>query len=108
MIYLPGDPRTTLYVKQINLIAGLIERESVMYVTADHWRKIAAELDAQYLDSLMDPAGSIPWRVSDTFKIGRLIVVNAGTEDQRAVNRKNADTPGAINFVARREALRIA
>lgn len=108
MIYLPGDPRTTMYVKQINLIAGLVERDSVMYVTTDHWCKIAAELDAQYLDSLMDPTRPIPWRASDTFKIGHLTVVNAGTDDQRTVNRKNADTPGAIDFVARREALRTA
>jgi hypothetical protein len=108
VIYLPGDPRTTAYVKQINLIAGLIERPTVMYVTADHWRKIAAELDAQYLDALMDPDGPIPWRVKDEFKIGPLHVVNAGTDDERGVNRKNRDTPGAIDFIARRDALRTA
>jgi hypothetical protein len=108
VIYLPGDPRTTMYVKQLNLIAGLVERETVMYITTDHWRKIQAELDAQYLDALMDPTGPIPWRVSDTFKVGPLTVVNAGTDDQRVVNRKNADTPGAIDFIAKRDALRVA
>lgn len=108
MIYLPGDPRTTMYVKQLGVIAGLLARPSVMYITADHWQKIQAELDAQYLDALIDPKGPIPWRVSDTFKIGGLTVVNAGTDDQRTVNRKNADTPGAIDFIARRDALRVA
>jgi hypothetical protein len=108
MIYLPGDPRTTMYVKKIGLIAGLVGRETLYYVTSSHWREIAAELDAQYLDALMDPKGPIPWRVSDTFKIGPVTVVNAGTEDQRVVNRKNADTPGAIDFIARRDALRVA
>lgn len=108
MIYLPGDPRTTQYVKQITVIEGLLERETVMYVTADHWRRIAAELDAQYLDALMDPTGPVPWHVSDTFKIGRLTVVNAGTDSQREVNRKNWSTPGAIDFAAKRDALRVA
>jgi len=108
MIYLPGHPSTTQYVKKLNLIAGLIERDTVMYVTSTHWREIAAELDAQYLDALLDPKGPIPWRVSDTFKIGGLTVVNAGTESQAEVNRKNADTPGAVDFIAKRDALRVA
>lgn len=44
MIYLPGDPRTTMYVKKIALIEGLLERDTVMYVTSTHWREIVAEL----------------------------------------------------------------
>lgn len=108
MIYLHGDPRTTMYIKQISVIAGLVERPTVMYITADHWRKIQAELDAQYLDCLMDPKGPIPWRVSDNFKMGPLTVVNAGTESQAAVNRMNRDTPGAVDFIAKRDALRVA
>lgn len=108
MIYLPGDPRTTMYVKKIALIEGLLERDTVMYVTSTHWREIVAELDAQYLDALMDPKGPIPWRVKDEFKIGRLTVVNAGTESQQEVNRKNWSTPGAVDFIAKRDALRVA
>lgn len=107
MIYLPGDPRTTQYVKKIALIEGLLERPTVMYVTSSHWREIAAELDAQYMDALMDPNGPVPWRVKDEFKIGRLTVVNACTESQREVNKKNWETPGAMDFIAKRDALRV-
>ena len=107
MIYKPGDPKTTRFVKQIALIAGLVEHETVMYVTSTHWSWIVAELDAQYMDALMDTNGPIPWRIKDEFKIGRLTVVNAGTENEFEVNRKNWATPGAIDFVAKRDALRI-
>ena len=95
-----------MFVKQVALIEGLLERETVMFITVDHWRKLYAELDAQYLDALMDPHGPIPWRIKDEFKIGRLTVVNSGTESQKTVNRINAETPGAIDFIAKRDALR--
>lgn len=108
MIYLPGDPRTTQYIKQIQVIAGLVERPTTMYVTVNHWRRIVAELDAQYMDALMDPNGPVPWRVSDTFRMGPLTVVNAGTESSAEVNRKNRETPGAIDFIAKRDALRVS
>ena len=108
MIYIPGDPRTTMYVKQIMVIASVVARKTVMYVTAQHWRLIAAELDAQYMDSLVDPKGPIPWRISSEFRIGKVTVVNAGTENEQTVNRMNEDTPGAVDYIDRREALRIA
>jgi hypothetical protein len=108
MIVLPGDPKTTMYVKQISLIAGLVARPTVYFITSDHWRKVYAELEAQYMDALLDPKGPIPWRVKDEFKIGPLTVINSGIESQKTVNKMNAQTPGAIDFIERRDTFRIA
>ena len=109
MIYLPGHPSTTRYVQQLNLVAGLVGRPTTLYLTAQHWGWVMAELEAQYKDALMDPTRPGPWaNPKKPLQFGPLKVVNAGTDDERAVNRMNHDTPGAIDFVERRDRLRVA
>lgn len=103
-LYVPGDPSETRFVQQLLLISGLIERSTKMYVTAKHWGQIIAELDAQYMDSLMDPTKPAPWHGNRPMAFGidpQLLVLNAGTDDQLTVNALNHETPGAINFQAK-------
>lgn len=105
-IFIPGDPATTNYIQTLNTIAGLLERPSRMYLTSEHWTAIIRELDAQYMDLLMDPTKPPPWNSGRPIQIGKLLVVNAGTNNQAVVNLKNQSEPGAINFQARKERLR--
>lgn len=113
MILIPGDPRTTQYVKTFQTISGLIERSSTMYLTAGDYAAVMAEFNAQYSDCLMDPDSPKPWKQRrDAFVIGAppnnvLTVVNAGTDDQAEVNRRNHETPGAVHFQERKEKLRV-
>jgi hypothetical protein len=111
-IFIPGDPRTTSYVKKLSTIAGLLQRDTVMYVTSGDWTRLTRELDAQYSDCLMDPTRPAPWNTGSEFVIHqmgdcRLTVVNAGTESQLDVNKKNQDTPGAIDFIETRDRMRV-
>lgn len=113
MIYLPGHPSSTKFVKQLLLISGLIGRSTKIYLTSKHWGMVMAELDAQYMDALVDPDGPVPWHSGgDSFAIGndpkKLTIINSGTDDQLVVNKLNRDTPGAVDFIERRDYLRVA
>lgn len=115
LIYVKGDPRCTKYLDQLRLIASLIDKSTVYYVTSIHWGEIIAELDAQYRDRLMDPAKPAPWDGEGgnrPIKIGVkepfLTVYNSGTEDQDVCNLLNDEPARIANFGARRDKLRVA
>ena len=91
----------TEYVLQLWTIANLIERDTQMWLTAEHWGKVVHELRAQYGAPSDDP----PYLMMG--KKPQLTVFNAGTDDQHEVNRKNQDTPGAIDFQAKKAKLRV-
>ena len=108
IIYARGDPKTTQYVQQLNMIAGLVEVPTIMYLTSTHWGDVVAELDAQYRGMLMDPTKPAPWDLhpNKPIKIGQLTVVNSGTEDQEVCNLLNHHGAEIAAFGARRDALR--
>ena len=114
IIYARGDPKTTKFIPQLMLIAGLIECSTIMYVTSTHWGDLIAELNAQYRDALMDPTKPAPWdgdgRRAMQFgaKFPCLTVVNSGTEDQSVCNMLNEKPAEVANFGARRDKLRVA
>ncbi len=102
-IYVPGDPCTTKYVDQLWIIANLIERSTDMYVTAAHYGRVIAELQAQH----GAPVGAAPGHLMFGKK-PELRVINAGTDDEAEVNRRNHATPGAIDYQAKMNRLRVA
>lgn len=114
IIYCRGDPKVTKYIRQLELISGLIERSTVMYVTAQHWGDIIAELDAQYGDVMMDPTKPAPWKLhpNKPLRFGmhdpHLTVINSGTDDQTVCNLLNEKPAEVAAFGARRDKLRIA
>lgn len=118
-VYVPGAPGNTEYVKQLWLIAGLIERPTSLYLTATHYGAVIAELLAQHgAPSTQAPASlqfGVPekeqaWerRVAGDRQSHCLMVINSGTDDEAEVNRKNRDTPGAIDFQSKVLRLRVA
>lgn len=98
---LEEDPTNTEYVLQLWTIANLIERNTQMYLSASQYGKVVAELRAQY-DAPTD--NDPPYLLMG--KVPQLTVFNAGTDDEAAINRMNADTPGAIDFQAKKQKLR--
>ncbi|MGH3511452.1 MAG: hypothetical protein ACRDRB_04160 [Pseudonocardiaceae bacterium] len=88
-----GDPAETEFVLRLWAIANLIERPTQIYLAADHYGAVVDELRAQY----NAPKGSAPPYLL-MGKNPQLTVLNAGTNDEAEVNRKNHDTPGAIDF----------
>ena len=112
--YGPGDPRVTGYLRKLKLIASLIERSTVIYLTSTQWGLLIAELDAQYgaPEDMMDPTRPPPWRLHPNrpFGIGRhdpkLTVINSGTEDERVCNMLNTKPAEVAAFGARRDRLR--
>ncbi len=112
IIYKRGDPKTTMFVKQLYLIAGLIEATTHYYVTATHWGDIIVELNAQYRDALMDPTRPAPWDTAPNqpMKLGAkepfLYVHNAGTDDEQVVYLLNNEQPMVEQFGKKRDALR--
>ncbi len=113
-IYIPGDPRSTEFVQQLFLIAGLVEATTHYYVTSTHWGQIVAELDAQYRPMLMDPTRPAPWDTAPNqpMRIGikdpYLMVHNAGTDDEQVVYLLNEQAPMVEAFGKKRDALRVA
>jgi hypothetical protein len=114
IIYKRGDPKTTQFMKQLQIIWGLIEVTTKYYVTATHWADIHAELDAQYSDpsGMMDPTRPPPWkqRPNMPMKFGLkepfLYVINSGTDDDQVVNLLNNEAPMVEAFGKKRDALR--
>jgi hypothetical protein len=98
---LEGRPEDTEFVLQLWTIAGLIERNTQMYVTARHYGLIVEECRAQYGGSTTN---NPPYLMLG--KKPQLTVLNAGTDDQAAVNAMNRMMPGAIDFQAKKERLR--
>jgi hypothetical protein len=85
-IYRPEEPNE---IRKLMLVAGLLSRPANMYVTATRWARIAAEIRANHQADLRQP-WNLPHR--DNFKrmkIGRLTVINAGTEDEEVCNLAN-------------------
>ncbi len=109
-----GDPRTTTYIRRLERISGIIGRSTDMYVTAEHWGWIIAELDAQYSgpDALMDPTKPAPWKLhpNNPLVFGRhdpkLRVINSGTDDEKVVWLLNEAPAAVAEFGARRDRLR--
>ncbi len=107
-----GDPRTTNYIRELELKSGLIKRSTDMYVTAEHWGWIIAELDAQYSDALMDPTKPAPWKLHPNMPLvfGRhdpkLRVINSGTDDEQVVWLLNEAPAMVAEFGVRRDRLR--
>ena len=112
IVYAKGDPKTTRFIEQLQLISGLIKRSTDMYVTAAHWGWIIAELDARYSDALMDPTKPAPWKLhpNKPLEFGRhdpkLRVINAGTDDEQVVYLLNEEPAMVAEFGARRDRLR--
>ncbi len=113
IIYVRDHPSRTQYVKQILLQSGLIKCSTDIYVTAEHWGWIIAELDAQYSDALMDPTKPAPWKAhpNNPFVVGVppnpvLRVVNSGTNDEKVVWLLNEHPAAVAEFGARRDRLR--
>ena len=113
IIYKRGDPKTTQFVKQLNLIAGLIEASTNLYLTSTHWGDVIAELNAQYRDVLMDPTQPAPWDLNPNkpmrfgAKDPHLTVINSGTDDEQVVYLLNNEAPMVEAFGRKRDALRI-
>ncbi len=114
IIYVRGDPKTTKFVQQLYIIAGLIEATTHYYVTATHWGDIIAELKAQYSspEQMMDPTRPAPWdQLKNVLKFGindpYLMVHNAGTDDEQVVYLLNNEQPMIEAFGRKRDALRI-
>lgn len=97
-----GDPSETEFVLQLWTIAGLIERNTQIYLTATHYGQVVEECWAQY----NAPRNNVPPYLI-LGKSPQLTVFNAGTDDVAEVNRKNRDTPGAIDFQDKKEKLRV-
>lgn len=114
VVYVRDHPSRTQYVRQIQLIAGLIKVSTDMYVTAEHWGWIIAELDAQYSGDLIDPTKPAPWKLhpNKPFVFGmhdpKLRVINAGTDDPKVVWLLNEAPAAVAEFGARRDRLRTA
>ncbi len=112
IIYVRDHPSRTQYVKQILLQSGLIKCSTDIYVTAEHWGWIIAELDAQYSDALMDPTKPAPWKAhpNKPLQFGRhdpkLRVINSGTDDEKVVWLLNEHPAAVAEFGARRDRLR--
>jgi hypothetical protein len=112
IVYVQDHPSRTRYMRQIQLIAGLITRSTDYYVTAEHWGRIIAELDAQYSDALMDPTKPAPWKPhpNEPFVFGmhdpKLRVINAGTDDEKVVWLLNEHPAAVAEFGVRRDRLR--
>lgn len=97
--------KETHFIKQLQTIAGLIgSTPSRMFVTSTHWGQIADEIKRQYAGSLMDPAGLPKPQNFGRLKIGALMVINAGTEDQEVVNLMNEEDARSAQFQQRRAA----
>jgi hypothetical protein len=112
IVYVRDHPSRTQYIRQLQVISGLIKVSTDMYVTAEHWGWIIAELDAQYSDALMDPTKPAPWKLhpNNPLIFGRhdpkLRVINSGTDDEKVVWLLN-ETPAMVaEFGARRDRLR--
>lgn len=85
-IYEPEAPNE---IRKLMVVAGLLSRPATMYVTSAHWARIAAEIRANHQADLKQP-WNLPHR--DNFKrmkIGKLTVINSGTEDQEVCNTAN-------------------
>lgn len=112
IIYKRGDPKTTQFVRQLYLIAALIEVTTHYYLTATHWGDVVAELNAQYRENLWDQTLPAPWDVKPNgpMQIGKkdpiLWVHNAGTDDEQVVYLLNNEQPMVEAFGKRRDALR--
>lgn len=101
----PGDPRYTTYIKKIEFQSGIVYqsgKSTTVYVTAEMWGRIAAEIEAQYSDMLLDPDRPMPRNKGAALVFGaldpKLTVANSGTDDQRQVARMNRGQPGADEF----------
>lgn len=112
VVYVRDHPSRTQYLRQLQLISGLISRSTDMYVTAEHWGWIIAELDAQYSDALMDPTKPAPWKLrpNEPFVFGmhdpKLRVINSGTNDEKVVWLLNEHPAAVANFGVNRDRLR--
>lgn len=112
IVYVRDHPSRTQYIRQLQLISGLIRVSTDMYVTAEHWGWIIAELDAQYSDALMDPTKPAPWKLhpNQPLEFGRkdpkLRVINSGTDDEKVVWLLNEAPAMVAEFGARRDRLR--
>jgi hypothetical protein len=99
-------------MKLLLTIWGLVDVTTKYYVTSSNWGEIIAELDAQYVDQMMDPTKPAPWKLHPNIpmKFGVkppfLYVINSGTEDQRVCNVLNNDEPLSALFGAKRDRLR--
>lgn len=105
--HLTGSPLATNWIRTLEAQAAHVSRPTTRYLTAGEWGKVAAELDAQYGDALMDPTRPAPWHSQQRFLVGKLLVVNSGTDDRAEVNRRNREEPGAIDYKERVERFRI-
>lgn len=105
-----GDPSTTTLMEEIEVIAALTDHFTKLYVTASWWTRFVAELKAQYADRLLRKGYPAPWDYPnfDSVMMGKLQVINAGTDDERVVNLRNTANPDAIDFKAKRERLRVS
>lgn len=114
IVYVRDHPSRTQYIRQLELISGLIARSTDMYVTAEHWGWIIDELNAQYRDALMDPTKPAPWDLhpNKPLEFGmhdpKLRVINAGTDDTQVVWMLNEAPAMVAEFGARRDKLRTA
>lgn len=102
-IYEPEAPNE---IRKLLLVEGILSRPARMFVTSSHWGRIAAEMRANHAEDLSQP-WNLPHR--DNFKrlqVGRLLVVNAETEDQEVVNTCNwIECPE--DFRARAESMKV-
>lgn len=78
----PGDPRETHLMKDLQGVSALCDFPAIMYVTTTTWAALAAELRAQY-SSTPTPANFA------SIRIGKLTVVNSGSDDQEACDTAN-------------------
>lgn len=104
----PGDPRFTTYLKWVELMAANLTRPTTVWVTSSTWGHIVAEIEANQDTLLADPTKPLPRNPGCGLRFGNLnalTLVNAGTDSQLEVNRRNWDTAD-YEFTARLKKLR--
>ena len=94
------DPRATNHLETISTVAALVPigRETRMFLTSSHWAELAREIEAKHQKK---PSRE---RFAELI-VGRLHVINSGTEDQGVVNEMNREHAEGIDFQARRARL---
>jgi hypothetical protein len=76
----------------LDTVAGLVEKETVMFVTSTHWAQIATAVKMMHPEAKIDPSNF------NRLKILKLTVVNSRSEDQMAVDIANDEAAKDADF----------
>lgn len=89
--YFPGVPGSEPVLHQVWNIRAAIEHHTVIQVSPQEWEWIVKELWEEV------PSSRGQWPTKE-LRFGAnpcLIIVNSGTQDQRTLNQRNQEQPGA-------------